>query len=40
MSNAATTLNAFFKKNKINLTVGKNYFPITKDKVSKLKIEK
>ena len=25
MSNAATTLNAFFKKNKINLTVGKNY---------------
>ena len=35
MSNAATTLNAFFKKNKINLTVGKNYFPITKDKVSK-----
>jgi len=36
MSNAATILNAFFKKNKINLTVGKNYFPITKDKVSKL----
>jgi len=27
MSNAATILNAFFKKNKINLTVGKNYFP-------------
>ncbi len=38
MSNAATTLNAFFKKNKINLTVGKNYFPITKDKVSKLNV--
>ena len=36
MSNAATILNAFFKKNKINLTVGKNYFPITKNKVSKL----
>ena len=35
MSNAATTLNAFFKKNKINLTVGKNYFPIKKDKFSK-----
>ncbi len=39
MSNAATTLNAFFKKNKINLTVGKNYFPITKDKVSKLNVK-
>ena len=38
MSNAATTLNAFFKKNKINLTVGKNYFPITKDKISKLNV--
>ncbi len=38
MSNAANTLNAFFKKNKINLTVGKNYFPITKDKVSKLNV--
>ena len=38
MSNAATVLNAFFKKNKINLTVGKNYFPITKDKVSKLNV--
>ena len=38
MSNAATILNAFFKKNKINLTVGKNYFPITKDKVSKLNV--
>ena len=38
MSNAATTLNAFFKKNKINLTVGKNYFPIAKNKVSKLNV--
>ena len=38
MSNAATTLNAFFKKNKINLIVAKNYFPITKDKVSKLNV--
>ena len=38
MSNAATILNAFFKKNKINLTVGKNYFPFTKDKISKLNV--
>ena len=38
MSNAATTLNDFFKKNKINLTVGKNYFPITKNKISKFKV--
>ena len=38
MSNAATILNTFFKKNKINLTVGKNYFPFTKDKISKLNV--
>ena len=38
MSNAAITLNTFFKKNKINLIVAKNYFPITKDKVSKLNV--
>jgi len=38
MSKASTTLNSFFKRNKINLTVGQNYFPITKDKVSKLNI--
>ena len=38
LNSAASTLNAFFKKNKINLTVGKNYFPITKDKVSKLNV--
>ena len=38
MSKAAATLNTFFKQNKINLTVGKNYFPITKNKVSKLNV--
>ena len=38
MSKASTTLNSFFKRNKINLTVGQNYFPITKDKVTKLDI--
>ena len=38
MSKAAATLNTFFKKNKINLSVGKNYFPITKNKVSKLNV--
>ncbi len=38
MSKAATTLNTFFKQNKINLSVGKNYFPITTDKVSKLNV--
>ena len=38
MSKAATTLNTFFKKNKINLSVEKNYFPLTTDKVSKLNV--
>ena len=38
MSKAAATLNIFFKQNKINLSVGKNYFPITTDKVSKLNV--
>ena len=38
MSKAAATLNTFFKQNKINLSVGKNYFPITTDKVSKLNV--
>ena len=38
MSKAAATLNTFFKQNKINLSVGKNYFPITKNKVSKLNV--
>ena len=35
---AAKKLNYFFKKNKINLRVESNYFPITKNKVSKLNI--
>ena len=36
---AAERLNSFFKKNKINIIVEKNYFPITKNNVSKLKVE-
>ena len=35
---AANKLNYFFKKNKINLRVENNYFPITKNKISKLNI--
>ncbi len=35
---AANKLNYFFKKNKINLRVENNYFPITRNKVSKLNI--
>ena len=35
---AASKLNYFFKKNKINLRVENNYFPITKNKISKLNI--
>ena len=35
---AAKKLNSFFRKNKINLRVENNYFPITKNKVSKLNI--
>ena len=35
---AANKLNSFFRKNKINLRVESNYFPITKNKVSKLNI--
>ena len=36
---AAIKLNNFFKKNKINLRVEKNYFPITKNKYQKLNIK-
>ena len=36
---AANKLNLFFKKNKINLRVQENYFPITKNKLSKLNIK-
>ena len=35
---AENKLNYFFKKNKINLRVENNYFPITKNKISKLNI--
>ena len=36
---AAEKLNAFFKKNKINLSVEKNYFPISQNRLLKLKVE-
>ncbi len=36
---AAEKLNTFFKKNKINLSVEKNYFPITQNRLLKLKVE-
>jgi len=36
---ASKKLNFFFKKNKINLRVEKNYFPISKNKISKLNVE-
>jgi len=36
---AAGKLNTFFKKNKINLSVEKNYFPITQNRLLKLKVE-
>ena len=36
---AAEKLNLFFKKNKINLLVEKNYFPISKNKISKLRVK-
>ena len=35
---AAVKLNKFFKKNRINLAVDQKYFPISNDKVSKLKV--
>ena len=39
INKAANKLNLFFKKNKINLRVQENYFPITKNKLSKLNIK-
>jgi ATP phosphoribosyltransferase regulatory subunit len=39
INKAADRLNAFFKKNKINLVVDQNYFPISKNKVQKLNVE-
>ena len=38
INQAANKLNLFFKKYRINLRVENNYFPITKNKVSKLNI--
>ena len=35
---ASTELNKFFKKKKINLTVDQRYFPISKNKISKLNV--
>jgi len=39
INQAAKKLNLFFKKNKINLRVENNYFPITKNKISRLNIK-
>jgi ATP phosphoribosyltransferase regulatory subunit len=39
INQAAKKLNAFFKKNKINLVVDQKYFPISKNKVQKLNVE-
>ena len=36
---AAEKLNTFFKKNKINLSVKQNYFPISQNRLLKLKVE-
>ena len=38
INKAAKELNKFFKKNRINLVVDQKYFPITKNKISKLNI--
>jgi len=39
ISQAAKKLNSFFNKNKINLRVENNYFPIAKNKISKLNVK-
>ena len=39
INEAANKLNAFFKKNKINLAVDQNYFPILRNKVQKLDVK-
>jgi len=39
INQAAQKLNLFFKKNKINLVVSRNYFPISKKKLAKLNVE-
>ena len=38
INRAANELNKFFKKNRINLAVDQKYFPITKNKTSKLDV--
>ena len=38
INKAASELNKFFKKNKINLIVDQKYFPISNNKISKLKV--
>ena len=39
IGDAAKNLNSFFKKNKINLFVDQNYFPISKNNVAKIKVQ-
>ena len=39
VNQAAEKLNTFFKKNKINLSVEQNYFPISQNRLLKLKVE-
>ena len=38
INKAASELNKFFKKNKINLVVDQKYFPISENKISKLNV--
>jgi ATP phosphoribosyltransferase regulatory subunit len=38
INKAASELNKFFKKNKINLVVGQKYFPVSNNKISKLNV--
>ena len=38
INKAAFELNKFFRKNKINLVVDQKYFPISKNKISKLNV--
>ena len=38
INKAASELNKFFKKNKINLVVDQKYFPISDNKISKLNV--
>jgi ATP phosphoribosyltransferase regulatory subunit len=39
INKAASELNKFFKKNKINLLVDQKYFPVSENKISKLSVE-